>query len=73
MTRICKITGKRPIYGNHRSHAMNAVKRRFLPNLHFHKFWLEDEKKFIKIRVSSKGIRIIDKKGINHFLLNKKK
>lgn len=73
MTRICKITGKKPMYGNHRSHAMNAVKRRFLPNLHFHKFWLEDEKKFIKIRVSSKGIRIIDKKGINHFLLNKKK
>lgn len=70
MSRVCQITGKKPMKGNHRSHAMNAVKRRFLPNLHFHKFWLENEKKFIKLRVSTKGIRIIDKKGIEKFLSN---
>lgn len=72
MGKTCQITGKKPIKGNYRSHAMNAVKRRFLPNLHMHKFWLEKEKKFIRIRVSSKGIRIIDKKGIENFLFNKK-
>lgn len=71
MSKICKITGKKPMIGNHRSHAMNAVKRRFLPNLHFHKFWLEKEKKFIKLRVSTKGIRIIDKKGIENLISKK--
>lgn len=68
MAKICQITGKKPMKGNHRSHAMNAVKRRFLPNLHYHKFWVSKLKKFIKLRVSSKGIRIIDKKGIEQFL-----
>lgn len=75
MPKICQVTGKKPIKGNHRSHAMNAVKRRFLPNLHFHRFWIEKQKKFIKLRVSAQGIRNIDKKGIETFLseiLNKK-
>lgn len=71
MAKICKITGKKPMVGNHRSHAMNATKRRFLPNLHFHKFWLEKEKRFIKLRVSTKGIRIIDKKGIENIISKK--
>ncbi|WMY96648.1 MAG: 50S ribosomal protein L28 [Arsenophonus sp.] len=66
MSRICQITGKRPMSGNNRSHAMNATKRRFLPNLHFHRFWLESEKRFIKLRISAKGMRIIDKKGIEN-------
>lgn len=68
MSRLCKITGKKPLYGNHRSHSMNAIKRRFLPNLHNHKFWIESSKKFIKLRLSSKAIRIIDKKGINNVI-----
>lgn len=70
MSRICPITGKRPMKGNNRSHAMNATKRRFLPNLHYHKFWFEKEKRFIKLNVSAKGIRIIDKKGIEKIISN---
>lgn len=50
--------------GNNRSHAKNATRRRFLPNLQNHRFWLEDEKRFVQLRVSTKGMRIIDKKGI---------
>jgi large subunit ribosomal protein L28 len=54
--------------GNNRSHAMNATKRRFLPNLHSHRFWLEEERRFITLRVSAKGMRTIDKKGIKSVL-----
>lgn len=72
MSKICKITGKRPITGNKRSYAMNAIKRRFLPNIHYRKFWIEKEKKFIKIKISSKGLRIIDKKGIDYIISNLK-
>ncbi len=54
--------------GNHRSHARNAAKRRFLPNLHYHRFWVESEGRFVRLRVSAKGIRIIDKKGIDAVL-----
>ncbi|WMY94866.1 MAG: 50S ribosomal protein L28 [Arsenophonus sp.] len=68
MSRICQITKKRPMSGHNRSHAMNATKRRFLPNLHFHRFWLESEKRFIKLRISAKGMRIIDKKGIENLI-----
>ncbi|WWO99770.1 MAG: 50S ribosomal protein L28 [Candidatus Dasytiphilus stammeri] len=68
MSRFCKITGKRPLIGNHRSHAMNAKKRRFFPNLHSHYFWIESKKAFVKIRTSTKGLRIIDKKGINSII-----
>lgn len=50
--------------GNNRSHAKNATRRRFLPNLQNHRFWLETEKRFVQLRVSTKGMRIIDKKGI---------
>ncbi|MXP67946.1 50S ribosomal protein L28 [Pantoea sp. Aalb] len=64
MARLCQVTGKRPVTGNNRSHAMNATKRRFLPNLHSHRFWIESEKRFVTLRVSTKGMRIIDKKGI---------
>jgi large subunit ribosomal protein L28 len=65
MSRICQVTGKKPMVGNNRSHAMNATKRKFLPNLHFHRFWIPEEKRFIILRVSAKGMRVIDKKGIN--------
>jgi len=64
MSRVCQVTGKKPMTGNNVSHANNRTRRRFLPNLHHHKFWLETEKRFIKLRVSTKGMRIIDKKGI---------
>ncbi|WP_097459152.1 50S ribosomal protein L28 [Mangrovitalea sediminis] len=68
MSRVCQVTGKRPITGNNVSHAMNHTKRRFLPNLQTHRFWVESEKRFVKLRVSAKGMRIIDKKGIDSVL-----
>ena len=64
MSRVCQVTGKRPAVGNNVSHAKNRTKRRFLPNLHSHRFWVESEKRFVKLRVSAKGMRIIDKLGI---------
>jgi large subunit ribosomal protein L28 len=68
MARVCQVTGKRPITGNNVSHAKNRTRRRFLPNLHNHRFWVESEKRFVSLRVSSKGMRIIDKKGIEPVL-----
>jgi large subunit ribosomal protein L28 len=68
MSRVCQVTGKRPVVGNNVSHAKNRTKRRFLPNLHTHRFWVESEKRFVKLRVSSKGMRIIDKMGIETVL-----
>jgi large subunit ribosomal protein L28 len=65
MSRVCQVTGKRPVTGNNRSHARNATKRRFLPNLQTHRFWVESEKRFVKLRLTAKGMRIIDKKGID--------
>ncbi|ABV89146.1 50S ribosomal protein L28 [Shewanella pealeana] len=64
MSRVCQVTGKRPMVGNNRSHAKNSTRRRFLPNLQNHRFWLENEKRFVQLRISTKGMRIIDKKGI---------
>jgi len=64
MSRVCQVTGKKPMVGNNRSHAKNSTRRRFLPNLQNHRFWLEEEKRFVQLRISTKGIRIIDKKGI---------
>ena len=68
MARVCQVTGKRPISGNNVSHAKNRTRRRFLPNLHQHRFWLQAEKRFVTLRVSSKGMRIIDKLGIEQVL-----
>ncbi|MFV1972449.1 MAG: 50S ribosomal protein L28 [Thiohalobacterales bacterium] len=68
MSRVCQVTGKRPQSGNNVSHANNKTRRRFLPNLHAHRFWVEAEKRWVKLRVSSKGLRIIDKKGIDTVL-----
>ncbi len=68
MARVCQVTGKRPASGNNVSHAKNRTRRRFLPNLHNHRFWVASEKRFVRLRVSSKGMRIIDKKGIDAVL-----
>jgi large subunit ribosomal protein L28 len=68
MSRVCQVTGKRPQSGNNVSHAKNRTRRRFLPNLHEHRFWVAAEKRFIKLRVSAKGMRIIDKLGIDSVL-----
>ncbi len=64
MSQVCQVTGKRPLSGNNVSHANNATKRRYLPNLHKHRFWVPSENRFVKLRVSAAGIRLIDKKGI---------
>ncbi len=69
MSRVCKMTGKGPITGNTVSHANNKNRRRFLPNLHSHRFWVESENRYIKLRVSSHGMRIIDKLGIDAALV----
>ncbi len=73
MSRVCQVTGKRPMSGNNVSHAHNKTRRRFLPNLHAHRFWVESEKRFISLRVSSNGMRIIDKKGIEQVLAEMRK
>jgi len=68
MSKVCQVTGKRPQSGNNVSHANNRTRRRFLPNLSYKRFWLESEKRYVRLRVSSKGIRIIDKHGIEKVL-----
>ena len=68
MSRVCQVTGKRPMTGNNVSHANNRNRRRFLPNIHDHRFWLESEKRFVKLRVSVKGMRIMDKLGLEKVL-----
>ncbi|MFO7808598.1 50S ribosomal protein L28 [Guyparkeria sp.] len=64
MARVCQVTGKRPAVGNNVSHANNKTRRRFLPNLHKKRFWVESEQRFVSLRVSSHGLRTIDKIGI---------
>ncbi|MCK9468839.1 MAG: 50S ribosomal protein L28 [Porticoccaceae bacterium] len=68
MSRVCQVTGKRPMSGNNVSHALNRTRRRFVPNLHSHRFWVESEKRFVKLKVSTKGLRTIDKHGIEKVL-----
>jgi large subunit ribosomal protein L28 len=68
MSRVCQVTGKSPMSGNNVSHAHNKTRRRFLQNLHSHRFWVESENRFVKLRVSTHGMRIIDKKGIDEVL-----
>ncbi len=68
MSRVCQVTGKGPITGNNVSHANNRTRRRFLPNLHTHRFWIESQRRFVSLRVSAHGMRIIDKKGIDVIL-----
>ena len=73
MSRVCQVTGKRPMSGNNVSHANNRTRRRFLPNLQYKRFWLEKENRYIKLRVSQQGLRLIDKLGLEKVLADIKK
>ena len=68
MAKVCQITGKGPMVGNNVSHANNQTKRRFLPNLQYRRFFVESENRWLRLRVSSAGLRIIDKNGIDAVL-----
>ena len=68
MAKVCQVTGKRAMMGNNVSHAHNKTRRRYLPNLQSHRFWVESEQRFVRLRVSTKGLRIIDKLGIDQVL-----
>jgi large subunit ribosomal protein L28 len=65
MSRVCELTGKRPTTGNRVSHANNKKRRRFLPNLHTQRFWLEGEKRWVSLRVSTTALRTIEKNGLD--------
>ncbi len=68
MSRVCAITGKKPLVGNNVSHAHNKTKRRFLPNLQKKKIWIPEEKKWITLKLSTRALRTIEKKGISNYL-----
>jgi len=68
MSRVCQITGKKPLVGHTVSHANNKTKRRFLPNLHSRRFWVASEKRWVRLRISHQGLRMIDKVGIDRVL-----
>ena len=68
MSQVCEVTGKRPMVGNNVSHANNKTKRRFIPNLQSRRFWVESENRWVRLRISKKGLRIIDKNGIENVL-----
>lgn len=68
MAKVCQVTGKKPMTGNNVSHAHNKTRRRFLPNVQEKRFWSEKESKFVKLKVSAKAMRIIDKKGVDAVL-----
>jgi large subunit ribosomal protein L28 len=68
MARVCQVTGKKPMSGHNVSHANNRTKRRFLPNLHYRRLWVESENRWISLRVSANGLRTIDKNGIDAVL-----
>ena len=68
MSRVCRVTGKKPMLGNNVSHANNKTRRRFLPNLQYRRFWVEAENRWISLRVSQAGLRTIDRKGIETVL-----
>ena len=65
MSRVCQVTGKAPRTGHHVSHANNKTKRRYLPNLHYRRIWVESENRYVKMRITQAGLRLIDKKGID--------
>ena len=73
MAKVCEVAGKRPMSGNNVSHANNRTRRRFLPNLQTHRFWIPSEKRYVKLRVSHHGMRVIDKKGIETVLADIRK
>jgi large subunit ribosomal protein L28 len=65
MARVCDVTGKKPMMGNNVSHANNKTRRRFMTNIHYRRFWVESEKRWVSLRVTTAGLRTIDKKGID--------
>jgi len=73
MSKVCQVTGKKPMSGNNVSHAKNRTRRRFEPNLQSHRFWIEEEKRFVRLRLSAKGMRIVDKLGIQQVLADMRK
>ena len=73
MSRVCQVTGKRTTTGNNVSHAMNKTRRRFLPNLHERRFWVASENRWVKLRLSTAGLRTIDKNGIDAVLADMRK
>ena len=70
MARVCQVTGKAPMVGNNVSHANNRTKRRFLPNLQYRRFWVESENRWLRLRVSTAGLRMIDKVGMDAVLVD---
>ena len=68
MARVCQVTGKKPLVGNNVSHANNGTKRRFLPNLQDRRFWVESEKRWVRLRLTNAGLRTIEKQGIDAVL-----
>ena len=72
MSKVCQVTGKKTSSGNNVSHANNRTRRKFFPNLHTHRIWVESQNKFVKLRITKKGLRTIDKLGIDHVLSNLK-
>lgn len=70
MARVCQVTGKGPMVGNNVSHANNKTKRRFLPNLQYRRFWVESENRWVRLRVTSAGLRLVDKLGIDAVLID---
>ena len=70
MARICQVSGKKTRSGNNVSHANNRTRRKFLPNLHTHRIWVESQSRYVKLRLSKKGLRTVDKLGIEHVLNN---
>ena len=68
MSRVCQVTGKKTVVGNNVSHAHNKTRRKFLPNLHYKKFWVESQNRWVRLRVSNQGLRTIDKNGIDAVL-----
>lgn len=70
MARVCQVTGKGPIVGNKVSHANNKTKRRFMPNLQYRRIWVESENRWVRLRITAAGLRMIDKKGIDAVLVD---
>lgn len=68
MARVCQVTGKAPMVGHHVSHANNKTKRRFMPNLQYRRFWVESENRWVRLRLTTAGLRMVDKIGIDAVL-----
>ena len=70
MARVCQVTGKAPMVGHQVSHANNKTKRRFMPNLQYRRFWVESENRWVRLRLTTAGLRTVDKIGIDAVLVD---